>query len=57
MTILIFKRSRYQPSLPPVILFTIVENTYELRLLRVWLSWFKHDDANQDDLSDVELEA
>jgi len=57
MTIFNFKRSRYQPSQPQVILFRIAENTYVLRLLRVWLRWFKHDDANQDDLSDAELEA
>jgi hypothetical protein len=57
MIILNFKRRRLQLALPPVILFTIAENANELRRLRVWLRWFKRDDANQDDLSDAELEA
>jgi hypothetical protein len=46
-TILNFKRSGYKLALLPAIIFTNAENQNELRRLRVWLRWFKH----QDDLS------
>jgi hypothetical protein len=46
-TILNFKRVGFNFALAPVILFSSAENKNELRRLRVWLRWFKH----QDDLS------
>jgi hypothetical protein len=46
-TILNFKRSGYKLALLPAIIMTNAENEHELRRLRVWLRWFKH----QDDLS------
>ena len=50
-TILNFKRIGFRFSLSPVILFSNIENTDELRRLRVWLRWFKHQQSHQDDLS------
>ncbi len=50
-TILNFKRHGFRFALPPVILVTNSENENELRRLRVWLRWFKHEDVNQEDLS------
>ena len=50
-TILNFKRKGLKPALLPVILMTSAENENELRRLRVWLRWFKH----QDDLSAADL--
>ena len=48
VTILNFERSSFK-RLPSVILFTSQANQEELRKLRVWLRWWKH----QDDLSDA----
>lgn len=50
-TILNFKRKGFKLALLPVILVTSAENENELRRLRVWLRWFKH----QDDLSAADL--
>lgn len=50
-TILNFKREGFKFVLPAVILLSSTENENELRRLRVWLRWFKH----QDDLSVVDL--
>ncbi len=50
-TILNFKRNGFIFSLPPVILFSNIRNTDELRRLRVWLRWFKHEQLHQDDLN------
>ena len=47
VTILNFERGGFKWALPPVILFTNEENKEELRKLRVWLRWWKH----QEDLS------
>jgi hypothetical protein len=59
VTILNFKRNGFRLALPPMILFTSVENNNELRRVRVWLRWFKHEDVlHQGDLGDAEeLEA
>jgi hypothetical protein len=48
-----FKREGFNLAPPPVILFPNAKNTDELRHLRVWLRWFKH----QDDLSVSDLGA
>ena len=50
-TILNFKREGFKFVLPAVVLLSSTENENELRRLRVWLRWFKH----QDDLSVVDL--
>ncbi len=42
-----FKREGFKLAQPPMILFANAENADELRRLRVWLRWFKH----QEDLS------
>ena len=42
-TILNFKRKSFRLVSPSVILFANANNRDELRHLRVWLSWFKHD--------------
>jgi hypothetical protein len=52
-TILNFKRDGFKLALLPVILVTSAENKNELRRLRVWLRWFKH----QDDFNAAEAEA
>ena len=52
-TILNFKRAGFKLALASVILITSAENENELRRLRAWLRWFKH----QDDLSVVDLSA
>lgn len=52
-TILNFKHIGFKLALMPVILITSAENENELRRLRVWLRWFKH----QDDLSVADLAA
>jgi hypothetical protein len=57
-TILNFKRTDFKCegfklALPPLILFANAENTDELRHLRVWLRWFKH----QGDLATSDLAA
>jgi toxin CptA len=52
-TILNFKRNGLKLALIPVILITSAENENELRRLRVWLRWFKH----QEDLSAADLAA
>jgi hypothetical protein len=46
-TILNFKKSGFKLAFAPVILLSSAENADELRRLRVWLRWFKH----QEDLS------
>ncbi len=46
-TILNFKRDGLKFALLPMILISHAENENELRRLRVWLRWFKH----QEDLS------
>lgn len=38
-----FKYGGFKLALPAVILFTNANNQDELRRLRVWLRWFKHD--------------
>ncbi len=50
-TILNFKRNGFKLMLPAVILFTNAENENELRRLRVWLRWFKHQDSAEADLA------
>lgn len=50
-TIINFKREGFKFVLPAVVLLSSTENENELRRLRVWLRWFKH----QDDLSVVDL--
>ena len=50
-TILNFKRNGFKIVLPAVILFTNAENENELRRLRVWLRWFKHQDSAETDLA------
>ena len=52
-TILNFKREGFKFVLPAVVLLSSTENENDLRRLRVWLRWFKH----QDDLSVVDLAA
>ena len=42
-TILNFKRKGFKFVSPAVILFVNANNRDELRRLRVWLRWFKHD--------------
>ena len=42
-TILNFKRKSFRFVSPSVILFANANNRDELRRLRVWLRWFKHD--------------
>ncbi len=52
-----FRRALFRTTLPPVILFTSVQNTNELRRLRVWLRWFRRDEVKaQDDLSEADLD-
>ena len=50
-TILNFKRNGFKFALAPVILMASADNENELRRLRVWLRWFKHQESNQEDLS------
>ena len=50
-TILNFKRNGFKLVLPAVILFSSAENENELRRLRVWLRWFKHQDSAETDLA------
>ena len=50
-TILNFKRNGFKLALPAAILFTNAENENELRRLRVWLRWFKHQDSAEADLA------
>ena len=52
-TILNFKRDGFKLALTPVILFSSAESENEVRRLRVWLRWFKH----QEDLSASDLAA
>lgn len=47
------KRKGFNFVFPPVILFSSKENANELRRLRMWLRWFKH----QEDLSASDLAA
>lgn len=49
-TILNLKRDGFKLALAPVILLPIAENADELRRLRVWLRWFKHQDDSAADL-------
>lgn len=50
--VLNFKRNGFNFALLPVILMTNVESENELRRLRVWLRWFKHqDDSSVADLA------
>ena len=44
LTILNFERIGFKKRLSPAILLTNVENQEELRKLRVWLRWWKHQD-------------
>jgi hypothetical protein len=53
-TILNFKRVGFKLALSPVILMTSAENEDELRKLRTWLRWFKHEKI-QEDLSAADL--
>jgi hypothetical protein len=50
-SVLNFERKGFNFALPSVILLSSAENKDELRRLRVWLRWFKH----QDDLSAADL--
>lgn len=50
VTILNFERSGLHWAPPPMILFTDAENQQELRKLRVWLRWWKHQDDLSEDL-------
>lgn len=50
-TILNFKRAGLRFALPPLNLFVNTNNREELRRLRVWLRWFKH----QQDFSAADL--
>jgi tellurite resistance protein TehA-like permease len=50
-TMLNFKRNGFKFALFPVILMTSTENKNELRRLRVWLRWFKHQDSAEADLA------
>jgi len=57
-----FKNGGLRLALPPVILLTNAENADELRKLRVWLRWFKHEKPHnqqdsQEDYSPVDLAA
>ena len=45
LTILNIEPNSTKSSLPPVILFTSAENRQELRKLRVWLRWWRHQGA------------
>lgn len=52
LTILNFERENFRFALPPLILFAFANQQNESRRLRVWLRWFKHDQARlQDGLS------
>ena len=46
-TILNFKRVGFNLAHLPVILMTSAENADELRRLRVWLRWFKHEKTQE----------
>lgn len=48
-TILNFNRKNFRLTLPPLILFTNNHQKSELRRLRVWLRWFKHDQTHHQD--------
>jgi hypothetical protein len=51
LTILNFKRAGAKLVLPPVIFLFTQENTDDLRRLRVWLRWAKHNqNLDQEDL-------
>ena len=50
-TILNFKRVGFKLALLPAIIMTSAENENELRRLRVWLRWFKHQDSAEADLA------
>jgi hypothetical protein len=51
LMILNFKREGAKPALTPVIFLFTQTNTDELRRLRVWLRWAKHNQQpNQEDL-------
>ena len=50
-SILNFKRNGFRLALPPIILLATGENADELRRLRIWLRWFRHNESPQDDLS------
>ncbi len=49
-SVLNFERKSFKLAPPPVILLPNAENADELRRLRVWLRWFKHEE-NQEDLT------
>jgi len=49
--ILNFKRNGFRLALPPIILLTTGDNADELRRLRIWLRWFRHNESPQDDSS------
>ena len=50
-SILNFKRNGFRLALPPIILLATGENADELRRLRIWLRWFRHNESPQDDSS------
>lgn len=53
LTILNFKRAGIGFGLPPVILFTDLANTDEVRRLRFWLRWAsQHSKQTQDNLEE-----
>lgn len=55
LTILNFKRAGAKLALPPVIFLFTQANKDDLRRLRVWLRWAKHDKSlHQEDLAATE---
>ncbi len=47
-TILSFKNKGLKLALPPLILIANTNNQDELRKLRVWLRWYKHEKTQED---------
>ena len=47
-SVLNFEREGFKLALPPVILLPSASNADELRRLRVWLRWFKHEKTQED---------
>jgi hypothetical protein len=50
-SVLNFERNGFKFASPSVILLANAEHADELRRLRVWLRWFKHQASNQEGLS------
>lgn len=47
-SVLNFEREGFKLALPQVILLPSASNADELRRLRVWLRWFKHEKTQED---------